>query len=376
MNVVIMVSSGYPHYWSANNTKGEFIARGLKANGCYVTMLDSIFGTKGFDEPEEGVSATGIDYYIIPRKGKWLSWFFAIPYIWNFLKSHRKKDDKNHIVLGLTQYPFFFIILIMAFLLGYRRSVLFHEWHCSLNKPMVSRMEGFIRDVTFGYFVNVVFPISHFLKEKSLHFHRRMMIVPVMASFENDYGKKEIRNHFAYCCGAPYLLRNTLVLDAFKLLKKQSHNDELKLELVLNGNDGQLNAVKNLVDNYGMKDSIIIRNQIPQEELTDIYESAIGLLIPMDPQSIQDKARFSQKIAEYVSTQRPIITSNVGEIPYYFDDNQSAMIVPYSVEGYFKGMKVLFDDKQIADYIGHRGYMVGKNCFNYIEITREMMNYL
>lgn len=40
---------------------------------------------------------------------------------------------------------------------------------------------------------------------------------------------------------------------------------------------------------------VIFKHQIPYEELMDIYKSSLGLLIPLDPDSVQDKARFSQK---------------------------------------------------------------------------------
>ena len=78
----------------------------------------------------------------------------------------------------------------------------------------------------------------------------------------------------------------------------------------------------------------------------------MGLLIPLDPNSLADIARFSQKIAEYVSTSRPIITSNVGEIPYYFKDKENAIICEYSAKSYADAMLLLQNDGTLANVLG------------------------
>ena len=46
-----------------------------------------------------------------------------------------------------------------------------------------------------------------------------------------------------------------------------------------------------------------------------------------DEKSLQDRARFSQKIAEYLMAQRPIITVDTGDIPYYFTHGKNAYIL-------------------------------------------------
>lgn len=374
MNVVIMVCSGYPHKFSANNSKSEFIARGLLANGCRVAMCDGIFGSKGFDKPEYGTSDSGVDYCIAPMIGKYRAIFHAIPVVWNYLKERKVKGDINHVILPVTQYPFFFVYWLMAILLGYKRSALFHEWHGSLGKSKLKRLEGYIRDFTFGYFLNTIFPISHFLDCKSVHFHRKKMILPIMAAFDREPEYCANRTHFAYCCGGPYLMRNPLVLDAFT--KVHDEFPEIKLVLIISGNKKQLDDVYSLIDTYDLKDSIIVKNQIPQSELYHIYDSAIGLLIPMDPANLQDKARFSQKIAEYIATKRPIITSEAGEIPYYFENNESAVIVPFSVDGYYQGMKTLISDSEFANNVGNSGYVVGLNNFDYKVVAGKMIEYM
>lgn len=47
MNIVLITSEGYPFQFSTNNSKTEFIARGLKEYGCKVIIANTALGTKG-----------------------------------------------------------------------------------------------------------------------------------------------------------------------------------------------------------------------------------------------------------------------------------------------------------------------------------------
>lgn len=373
MNVIIMVSEGYPKKFSANNSKGEFIAKGLKEAGCKVSMLDGIFGTQGYTHKETGISKSGIEYCILPRIGKYSAFFRLLPMIWQYLKEHKQKDDKNHLLMGLFPYPFYFIIVAMATILGYSRSTLFHEWHPSIKgQGKIKRAIAYIQDYTFGYFQNIIFPIGHYLQEKSKKFHKPMMLVPVLASYTRQPTINIEKNHFTYCGHANYLLRNTLVLDGFKKLITENPTIKASLCLILVGNKKNFFDINRKLQDYEFGDRVYIKSQLPQDELYSIYDSSIGLLIPLDPSNLQDTARFSQKIAEYVASKRPIITSNTGEIPYYFKNGESAIIVSFSADGYCEGMKTLCVNPKLADAVGEGGYQVGISYFDYKIVGRKL----
>lgn len=372
-----MVSDGYPIKFSANNTKGEYIALGLKKAGCKVAMLDEFYGTKGVLSAEKGVSDSGLDYLLLPRVGKVLSPFYTLPQIWKYLRERKEKGGKNHIIIGMKFYPLYILVCFMAWLQGYTRSSLFHEWHISFgNNTKRWYSEAWLKDKTFGYLLNCIFPIGHFLKERTIRFGKPVMLVPVMGEYDRIPKLYRNKHTFTYCCGAGYLIRNRLVLDAFKMLISDKNFSHLVLALVLIGKPAELETVKCLVKDMSISDNVIIKNQISQAELYDTFDNSIGLIIPLNPDSLQDIARFSQKIAEYVASKRPIITSNVGEIPYYFKDNESAKIVPFSIEGYFHGMKMLAENPILADEIGTGGYEVGCEKFDYEKVGEEMKTFI
>lgn len=373
MNIVLITSEGYPFQFSANNSKTEFIARGLKENGCKVTIVDTALGTKGLSKVQVGISPKGIHYYLLPRKGKFSTIFRNLPRLWKILKKERQEKD-NYAILGMTLYPAFVLTAILCAIQGYKRTALFHEWHIGCKQPnVIYKMEAWLKDKTFGYFLNGIFPISHFLLEKGKRFHKPQMILPIMGSYDRKLHPYTDGCNFTYCGHANYLIRNHLLLDAFKIVIAKY--PKAKLTLVLFGNKKQMQEVNQLIQENRIP-SIEIKNQIPEEDLYKLYDTSLGLLIPLEPNNLQDKARFSQKIAEYIGSQRPIITNNVGEIPYYFMNEKSALIVNYTSEAFAEGMIKLIQDPYLADKIGNEGYNIGIQHFEYCTRSIKIIDFM
>ena len=107
-----------------------------------------------------------------------------------------------------------------------------------------------------------------------------------------------------------------------------------------------------------------------------LYQNANGLLIPLQ-NSIQDQARFSQKIAEYLSTRNPIITNNVGDIKLYFKDRYNAYIAKsYTKEALVEIMNEIMQKPNEARRIGEEGYKTGLNNFDNIRVCKELSNFI
>ena len=125
-----------------------------------------------------------------------------------------------------------------------------------------------------------------------------------------------------------------------------------------------------------MEHEILIKRKLPYKELLRLYSDAIALIIPLDPDSEQDKARFSQKIAEYTSSKTPIITNWVGEIPYYFHQGKDVVIAQdYSEKGFSDVFLWCLSHKQELLEIGYHGYQIGKENFNYKKMGIELFNF-
>ena len=98
--------------------------------------------------------------------------------------------------------------------------------------------------------------------------------------------------------------------------------------------------------------------------------------IPLDPDNEQDKYRFSQKIAEYLSSETPIITSPVGEIPVYFNKHNAFLVDLFTPEAYAEAMGYISIHKEESIIIGRQGYELGKKEFNYKIYGEKLSNFL
>lgn len=371
-NIVIMATHNYGSSFSANNSKCEFIALGLTKIGCKVTIINQLTGIEGNSSVQRCTSEAGVDYINFPEC-KLFSITNNLRLLNSILKELSASYGLNHIIIGFNYYALFLSICWVSHKCHYTRSTLFHEWHIGIKgEPIHRRFDYFLIDSLFGYSLEFIFPISHFLENKAKRFKRPMELLPVMSSYERVVGINNVSNYFSFCANGLYLLRNSLILDAFKIVVQKYPNIQLKL--ILFGSRDTIDEVRDLIHKLGIQKNVFFESQVSQERLYDIYDRSIGLLIPLQPNSLQDVARFSQKIAEYVGSKRPIITSSVGEIPYYFKHNESAMIAEYSPEGYAHCMEELLLDPLLADKIGQNGYLVGVNNFDAVLNANRIIN--
>lgn len=372
MNIIVASGWGYPYKIHASNIKSEFLARGLQEAGDNVLFMDALWGTIDVKKVTYGVSETGVKYVSFPR---YCGAFSVIPNIFNAIKVLRKhkKDKDGNVFISMFFFPIFPIELFISFITSYKRAMLYHELGQCIGRGFIlSRVYGYLYDNYVPKKVHVIHPISHYLADRVEQYKKSVFIIPVLSTYDISYNVY-VAKQFTYCVSASYLLRNTFILSAFA--KVRSSYRDVKLVLVVNQIGDMLDDIYNALKVYGIENNTEVKMNLSQSALYETFASSLGLIIPLDPNSFQDKARFSQKIAEYVSTKRPIITSSVGEIPYYFEDKESAVIAEYSSNGYADAMEYLIKNSIDADKIGLNGYFVGEKHFNYKTIGKKLAKF-
>lgn len=373
--VFIEVSTDYPISFNAGNTKMEYIAKGLNELGCSTLAINNWASTTNDDVDESGISKEGVEYTTFNRKGK-------INIIENYRKTcrilkERKSNNKSNIaILSTSRSHYMLLDIIAARMCGYKTLFLFHEWRGALKMHSIfHKIDAWIKDHIIIRLFDAYLPISHYLLEKcnKVSNKKKKLIVPVLADFSKIPQQNNIKERFTYCCGIWFIMRHPMLLDAMDLLVEKHRNSELVL--ILSGNEKDIELFKENIKTRKCANNITIRTRVPFDELNDIYSSSLGLIIPLEPDSIADTARFSQKIAEYIATGRPIITNAVGEIPYYFKDKESAYITEYSAEGFYKVMDEIIREQDKAAQIGYKGFEVGLNYFDYKKSSIDLLKF-
>jgi len=112
---------------------------------------------------------------------------------------------------------------------------------------------------------------------------------------------------------------------------------------------------------------------LPRPDLLRLYARAHALLIPLFD-DVRSKARFPTKIGEYLAAARPIVTTAVGEIPRYFEDQVNASVcAPGDPALYGAKIVALLNQPDLAAAIGRRGRDTAVERFHYALYSRSLL---
>ncbi len=366
-NVVFLgTTANYTYQFSATNSKTEFMARGLVEDGSVCSVLNGVIGYSNING-KVCIEKVGIGKVFTYRKygSQLISWLFNIRNLYLDLKNLRKVDCKNIIVLEFPDYHIYLLYILFAKWLGYKTVTISHEWGPTVKSIHWLRWPSiWIYTKTFGYLTNGILPISEYIVKRISHFNKPYLKLPIMADFSIQSNGVESKEHyFLYCVYAAYQRVITEVIDAYS--KYLNQGGDYKLILVLSGNNKQIGAIKKHVLEMKLNNKIEIKSKVPYIELISLYEKASALVIPLDPSHEQDEARFSQKIAEYLSSKTVVISNNVGEIKYYFKDKKNIVLCSYDTSGFANAFKWVSTHPEESMAIGKEGYELGVEEFNY-----------
>lgn len=377
--VFVETTDGFPKKFTANNSKVNLIAMGLMDAGDKVHIINALQGSnfvkKKFIKGTQG----GMDYYTFRRYDtRFLGLLRNFINQYKILVSLRDKGRKNIIIMGQPLFFIFIIETICYKLMGYKIGMTKTEWPSKFQSIKGFRKIDFwLSDKLFGYFLHYIFPISRCIEDLCMKFRKPMFRIPILASFPPIEGSKATSEYYFLICSTLAYKKNVkLAIDAFCMFYARNPNAEYSLKLVLSGSDTDMIAVRQYIKRCRYPEYIHIFNQIPYGQLMELYQNATGLLIPLQD-TFQDRARFSQKIAEYLSTGNPIITNCVGDIQYYFKDEENAFIASsYSAESYADIMEKIAKAPNLSKNVGLKGYFTGKANFDNIAVCKELSLFL
>ena len=354
----------FPNGYSAGNTKFRLLAEGFESRGYKSLFINRLKGdTKTGNSHYTSISSF-ISVFTYNKKK------YNIFFVYKILKKFKENDE----LYILTSYPKWSNLLIIKFislLLNAKICYVFHEWHIAIsNQSFLSKLRALLFDSFAGHFFDYIFPISFFLETKSKKFRKPMFILPILGRFEKTDEILSDFNYYLYCGHAGYFRAFKIIIDTMFKFKK-------KMILILYGPQNDKQIVYEYIKSKKAENYIEIKESISDKDLLKLYRKAIALLAPLDEKSLQDRARFSQKIAEYLMAQRPIITVDTGDIPYYFTHGKNAYILKtLSVEQLGGVLQQIEMDMDEANRIGLAGFEVGEKEFDYKEVSKKLCAFL
>ncbi|MGZ4856937.1 MAG: glycosyltransferase, partial [Methanobacteriaceae archaeon] len=294
-----------------------------------------------------------------------------------------KKKRKIHTAILYT--PNFLELIYyrtLSKLFGFKLIIQYVEFRSAIDYRLKSiyKFNDWLFDNYFYIFCDGVIAISEFLKEhvNSRSKHTPVLKLPVVSDFGSFSTSSGIKgtDYLMYCGTIAYHEVIEFIINIFTLLKDTKKCPE-QLVMVISGQwEPGWTKLNNILELNNYKKDIIVKSNIKYEELISLYSGAEILLIPLR-NNIQDVARFPHKIGEYSASKRPILSNNVGELKYYFKDNESALLVEeYTVKAFVEKLTAVLDSKDLLNKFGEAGYQVGIKYFDYKAQADELKRFI
>ena len=384
-HVIFLGISSFP-FGLANIEKTKLIAKALVITGCECSVLNRKWYVSYLNNVEFYLSAVyhKIMYYNASGQIQKPESFIKrnllklIMPLKEFSKI-KQINSKNKITDAIVSNRNAFLILyyiIMSKLFNFKVYLTVVE----NAESMVTRSSiSFFNDLIYKKFilkkVDGAFPISEFLINyiKRHAPKQKILKIPILCDFEKFEKDKNLKSekYFLFCGAAAYIEIIRFILNAFNKINNKTY----KLYLICNGNQKEMDILRNEILKNKKSELIRIFSGLNEEDLIDRYINAKAMLIPLRDTD-QDKARFPHKIGEYLASGNPLITTAVGEINYYFQHKENALIADhYTVHEYAKLMKYVVDHSGEAEIIGKKGKVLGEKYFDYSIFGEKIVNF-
>jgi glycosyltransferase involved in cell wall biosynthesis len=221
--------------------------------------------------------------------------------------------------------------------------------------------------------------LSDFLVKESLLYglsKNKILKIPHFIDtdfFIKDSVKSNSNNFTIGFCGAIYSLNGIYILiEAFKLAVKKNPNFRLLLigTTHLREKDFFDEAIQEI------KDHIIFPGMVSAKHVPDYLNKCDVLVNPREKSVLADSG-FPTKIGEYLSTGKPVVTSQTGDLSDYFQDKEDIF---FFESGDSKGLSDLllfiYNNEKLAKRVAKNGLLSARKHLNYVESSKSLKNFL
>lgn len=203
--------------------------------------------------------------------------------------------------------------------------------------------------------------ISNFLEQKAKEINPKLPVVKVTPLcdfhlFDSNHLDIDIKEPYLMFCGsACYFDVVKFIIDSYRI---STISKSKRMLMVLSGSSEEIQRIRDYDANC------IIRQHLPYSELIAYYKHAFALLIPLR-NTIEDIARFPNKMCEYTAAHGLIVTTANGEIPYYFKNGVNAVVAEEcTVESISHRFNEIEDGKYDIEQIREQSYATGVQHFS------------
>lgn len=361
-------------------------AKGFKENGINVHVI--CFSSNYMDD-HNGV-VDGITYYhtfTTPKRSN----YFIIRRWHNLIKYFRtyylvRKINREDKVLAISRWTNTLSIHLFIWLLSKsaKAKLIIESSEHPLRyhqKGLWNKKRGVIQFYIESYLCDGIFCISRYLinfhKERGIK-ERKLFLLPstVDPSRFIRTGERPFDNPYIGYFGSLSFKRDSvdLLIKAFA----QFSNSHPEVYLVLGGfcDEGQKRQMADLITQLNIAKKVKILDPLTRGEII-AYINYADILVMVRSKDIESDASYPSKLTEFLSTGRPVVTVNVGEIADYLSDGVNAYLVePHNPEAMADKLNYVYDNYDLAEQAGQRGKELTAGVFNYYYQSKRMIDFI
>lgn len=356
-NVTVICKNGYYN----NTDHPELKVNGTYENINYIYVSGSCFRSESFLKRRLNKIKGKINEFLILRK-------------------YRRNKRLDYAILSTHNFYSVLYYTFLSKILGFKIILNYVEYYSAMKKnkfEIGKKLNDTLFDNYAPALANAVFPISEFLINhiKEVSPRKKYLKIPGLTDFEKYNGIESLsdQNYFLFCGNARYNEIIQFIIDSFWQL---SNNTSIFLYLVISEDENNIIRIKQYISNHPQGEKIKLFSNLTEKELFTYYKNAIALLIPLRP-TFQDIARFPHKTGEYLASGNPVISTNYGEVKYYFKDMENMLLADsYDTNLFAEKMQFVINNPIDTQKIGLKGKNIASNIFDYRTMAPVINNFL
>jgi glycosyltransferase involved in cell wall biosynthesis len=166
------------------------------------------------------------------------------------------------------------------------------------------------------------------------------------------------------------------LIDSFALLANKYNKLRLLIIGDITNGNTIIPALKLRAKNLNIENKIVFTGLVDYHQIPQLL-STCQILALTRPNGIFAEAGFPTKLGEYFSTKKPIVITNIGDIPNYFTNEKELIIVEAeNIDSIVKGFEKIILNLEEAEFIGKRGYDWMMEHLHYKKCTKKINIFL
>jgi len=250
------------------------------------------------------------------------------------------------------------------------------------QRPFFKKIWGETKSFGGTMLCDGIFCISQYL----IDFYRsrnvkegKLLLVPSTVDTErfNNAGVSPLPYKYIAYCGSLTIKKDgvNILIDSFDRI--MTERPDVDLVLIGKGDsEFEEAAIRKQTEHLNMNSRVHFIGQLSRTDVP-AYLAGAQVLALARPTSIIADAGFPSKLTEYLSTGKPVLVTQVGDIPIYLKDNENAFLAePDSAEAFADKLRYILNNYEYALKVGSEGKRLTETIFNYNFQAVRMLEFI